>query len=113
VVKFIGDAVMYVTTDAVTAVAVAEDLVRAAEERGLQARAGVTAGVVLAMDGDYFGPVVNLAARLVQLAGPGDLLASTEVVERLGDRREAHLLGERLVRGFAAPVPIARVVRAG
>ncbi len=69
--KFIGDAVMYVTHDAVSAVAVADDLVRAARERGLDARAGVTVGTALALDGDYFGPVVNLAARLVALAECG------------------------------------------
>jgi class 3 adenylate cyclase len=112
VVKFIGDAVMFVTTDAVSAVAVADDLVAVAQERGLQARAGVTVGTALALDGDYFGPVVNLAARLASVAEAGDILVSEAVVERLGDRREATALGSRPIRGFPQPVPIARLAPA-
>jgi class 3 adenylate cyclase len=108
-VKFLGDAVMYVTTDAVTAVAVAEDLVGAADQRGLKARAGVTAGTALALDGDYFGPVVNLAARLVAVAEPGQVLASDAVVERLGDRRTTIPLGPQRLRGFDDPVPVSRL----
>ena len=111
VVKFIGDAVMFVTTDPVSAVAAAEELVVSAEVRSLQARAGVAAGTVLALDGDYFGPVVNLAARLVSLADPGDVLASDAVIEWLGDRRESESLGARPIRGFDEPVPVARLIR--
>jgi class 3 adenylate cyclase len=111
-VKFIGDAVMYVTPDAVSAVAVADDLVAAAEVNGLQARAGITAGTALAMDGDYFGPVVNLAARLVGIAEPGDILATDDVVERLGDRRLSTPLGLQRMRGFTDPVSVSRLVRA-
>jgi len=109
-VKFLGDAVMYVTTDAVSAVAVAEDLVDAAALRGLRARAGVTVGTALALDGDYFGPVVNLAARLVAVAEPGQVLASDPVVERLGDRRTTISLGPQNLRGFDDPVPVSRLV---
>lgn len=109
-VKFLGDAVMYVTTDAVTAIAVAEELVEAAEVRGLKARAGVTVGTALALDGDYFGPIVNLAARLVAVAEPGQVLASDPVVERLGDRRRTVALGPQQLRGFDEPVPVSRLV---
>jgi len=109
-VKFIGDAVMFVTHDAISAVAVADGLVQAAQERGLQARAGVAAGTVLALDGDYFGPVVNLAARLVALAQAGDVFASQPVVERLGDRREVESLGLQQLRGFDDPVEVARLL---
>jgi class 3 adenylate cyclase len=109
-VKFIGDAVMFVTHDAVSAVAVAEGLVEAAEQRGLGARAGVSAGTALALDGDYFGPIVNLAARLVALAEPGAVLVSHSVVERLGDRRRFQSLGAQQLRGFDDPVEVARLL---
>ena len=111
IVKFIGDAVMYVAPDPVSAVAAAEDLVDAAEERGLQARAGVATGTVLALDGDYFGPVVNLAARLVALGDAGDVLASEPVVEWLGDRRRSEPLGPKQIRGFDEPVLVSRLLR--
>jgi len=113
IVKFLGDAVMFVAPDPVSAVAAADDLVTAAELRGLQARAGVSSGTVLALDGDYFGPVVNLAARLVGVAEPGDVLASFDVVERIGDRRAATSLGPQQIRGFSDPVEIYRLARAG
>ena len=109
IVKFIGDAVMYVAPDPVSAVASAEDLVTAARVRGLQARAGVATGTVLALDGDYFGPVVNLAARLVALGDAGDVLVSESVVEWLGDRRESETLGPQQIRGFDEPVTVARL----
>jgi hypothetical protein len=35
-------------------------------------------GPVLIQDGDYYGPVVNLASRLVGVANPGTVLASDE-----------------------------------
>ena len=108
-VKFIGDAVMYVTHDAVSAVAISEALVDSATEHGLTARAGVTVGTALALDGDYFGPVVNLAARLVALAEPGTVLVSDAVVESVGDRRKAFSLGPQAIRGFDDPVPVSRL----
>jgi class 3 adenylate cyclase len=112
-VKFLGDAVMYVATDAVTAVAVADALLEAAQERGMTARAGVTVGTVLALDGDYFGPVVNLAARLVALAEPGSVLLSQPVVERLNGRRPIVELGPQTIRGFDDPVHVSRLAPVG
>ena len=100
---------MYVATDAATAVAVADDLVAAASARGMTARAGVTVGTVLALDGDYFGPVVNLAARLVAIAEPGVVLVSDAVADRLDGRRVAESLGPQPIRGFDAPVAISRL----
>ncbi|HVS67589.1 MAG TPA: adenylate/guanylate cyclase domain-containing protein, partial [Mycobacteriales bacterium] len=109
VVKYIGDAVMYVTHDASSAVRVAQRLLGAAEMRGMQARAGVTVGVALALEGDFFGPVVNLAARLVAMAGPGEVLVTDEVIARLEDKVEAVPLGPRVVRGFTNEIEVARL----
>lgn len=112
-VKFIGDAVMFVAPDALTTVTVAEELLAAASVRGMTARAGVTVGTALALDGDYFGPIVNLAARLVALADPGTVLASDPVVERLGESRAVVRLGPQTIRGFDDPVPVSRLERLG
>jgi class 3 adenylate cyclase len=109
VIKYIGDAVMYITRDAVSAVRVAQRLLGAAEARGMQARAGVTVGVVLSLEGDYFGPVVNLAARLVAMAAPGELLATDEVVARIDGLVDAVALGPRDVRGFSKQIELARL----
>ena len=112
-VKFIGDAVMFVAVDAPTAVMVAEGLVDAARDRGLTARAGVTVGTALALDGDYFGPVVNLAARLVTLAEPGTVLVSDAVAERVQGTRVSIPLGPQQIRGFDDPVSVSRLQAVG
>jgi adenylate cyclase len=109
VVKYLGDAVMYVTSDAGSAARVARGLLGAASVRGMQARAGVAVGVVLAFEGDYFGPVVNLAARLAAMAEPGEVLLTGEVVERLGGDIPTVGLGRRDVRGFTEPIEVARL----
>lgn len=101
VVKFIGDAVMYVTPHAVTAVDVACRLVERSEH---PVRAGVAYGLLLAQDGDYFGPPVNLAARLVATAEAGQVLVSDAVRERLPDGYETEALPPRELRGIAEPV---------
>jgi class 3 adenylate cyclase len=112
-VKFIGDAVMFVATDALTAVQVAEALVTSAQVRGLMARGGVTVGAALALDGDYFGPVVNLASRLCNLADPGTVLVSDEVAERVRDTRSAVSLGPQQIRGFDEPINVFRLATVG
>jgi class 3 adenylate cyclase len=109
VVKYIGDAVMYVTPDAASAVRVAQGLLDAAQQRGMQARAGVAAGIVLALEGDFFGPVVNLAARLTAMAEAGDVLLTAEVAGRLDDGVTTVALGAREVRGFTQQVEVARL----
>ncbi len=67
IVKFIGDEVMWVSSTPELLAKVAVDLVEhpRAREAGLQVRAGLGYGQVLAIGGDYFGNPVNLAARLV------------------------------------------------
>jgi class 3 adenylate cyclase len=107
VVKFIGDAVMYVAHDAPAGVRIAQNLIEAARIRGMNARAGVTIGVVLPLEGDFFGPVVNLAARLVGMAEPGEILVTHEVVDRLGGGVAAVGLGPRAVRGFTRAIEVA------
>jgi class 3 adenylate cyclase len=102
VVKFIGDEVMYVTPLAADAVAVARAVVDGLGENA--ARAGVSYGVLLAQDGDYFGPPVNLAARLVGAAEPGQVLVSEALRERLDGTYGTTPLPPRELRGIAEPV---------
>jgi class 3 adenylate cyclase len=83
VVKFIGDAVMWVNSSPRLLVQAAVDLANHPRfrEYGMQVRAGLAFGPVLDLNGDYFGHPVNLAARLVSAAAPGEILASTAVRE--------------------------------
>jgi adenylate cyclase len=83
VVKTIGDEVMFVglTREMVTAALALRDAAATAALPPL--RVGVAAGSVVARDGDYFGPVVNLASRLTELAGPGEVLAAASLRDEL------------------------------
>jgi class 3 adenylate cyclase len=85
VVKFLGDAVMWVSSDPERLAQAALDLVDhpRAHEAGLQVRAGLGYGPIVAINGDYFGNAVNLAARLVAAAAPCQILASEEVYQQL------------------------------
>ena len=83
VVKLIGDEVMFAIEDPAQAVALAQELI---DEVGRdpqlpQVRIGLAAGPVVSHRGDYYGDVVNLAARLVKAAEPGTGLATEAVAE--------------------------------
>jgi adenylate cyclase len=91
VVKTIGDEVLFVAPVAADAARIALRLTERSEDDQLpDARAGVSAGSVLAQEGDYYGPVVNLASRFVELARPGSVLASSDFHDALGDDPAFH-----------------------
>lgn len=102
VVKTIGDEVMFVgLPDRAVATALAlRDLGR--EGGGLlPVRVGVAVGPVVAHVGDVYGPVVNLAHRLTEIAEPGTVLAPSELRAELGDERFRWTdLGVRKLRGI-------------
>ena len=70
-----------------------------------EARAGLAAGPVLIRGGDYFGPVVNLASRLVDSADPGTVVldeAYQEILEASHSDLGMELLEERSLKGIGA-----------
>lgn len=105
VVKFIGDAVMWVSPSAEQLAQAALDLVDhpLAREVGMQVRAGLGYGEILAINGDYFGNAVNLAARLVAAASPGQILAGAAVHQQLPDW-PAIVQDPLTLKGFDEPV---------
>jgi class 3 adenylate cyclase len=115
VVKFIGDAVMWVSSTPELLVKAAVDLVGhpGARQAGLQVRAGLGYGEVVALNGDYFGNPVNLAARLVAAAAPGQILAPADVRDKLPDW-PATTQEPLMLKGFGSPItPYALNVAAG
>jgi len=105
VIKFIGDAVMWVSPTPERLVRAAVDLVAhpAARDAGLRVRAGLDYGEVLAIGGDYFGNPVNLAARLVAAAAPGQVLATSALRYKVPDW-SAIALDPLTLKGFDDPV---------
>lgn len=86
VVKMIGDEAMFVVDDPAAAVHIGLDLAEAhANEDSLgEVRVGIAHGPVLTREGDYFGPVVNMASRIVNIARPGSVVVSDSVHEAVG-----------------------------
>lgn len=85
VVKMIGDEVMFVIDDPGRGVELALALAEAYADDELlsDVRVGLASGPVLARDGDFFGPTVNLASRIVNVARPGSVVASGRLHEGL------------------------------
>ncbi len=103
-VKVIGDEVMFVAGDAAEAVDIARRLV--ADPELPELRVGLAAGEVVSVEGDLYGSVVNLAARLVQLAVPGGIVVDEETARRLGPSDSLHAEGARIIAGFPDPIEV-------
>src|SRR5205814_280050 len=85
VVKMIGDEVMFSVPDAADAAAIALALsaAYAADEMLSDVRVGLASGPVLLREGDCFGPPVNLASRIVNIAAPGSVVVSEDIHDAL------------------------------
>lgn len=88
VIKTIGDEVMFAVDDAATAAEIALGLVEAhARAPELpDVRVGVARGPALAWEGDLYGPTVNLASRLVNVARPASVLVCDALGRELEGR---------------------------
>jgi class 3 adenylate cyclase len=132
--KYVGDEVMAVfgaplaqpdhavrAARAAVAMQVAMDEVNEArrrrDERPVRIGVGVHCGEVVAgnmgstnrLNYTVLGESVNLAARLCAVAGPGEILVSDPIRERLPGDATVHPAGERDLKGFSRPVPVFRV----
>jgi adenylate cyclase len=111
-VKLLGDGAMLRLTDATVAVAAALDLVEAMSGEGaLSSHAGVHTGSVIERDLDVFGETVNLASRIADAAGPGEVFASEAVVEAAGGTFAFQHIDDAELKGLPGPVRLFRVTR--
>jgi adenylate cyclase len=111
IAKWLGDGAMFVSTDGpALADALLELDQRASDAVDLPLRAGVSGGDVILFEGDdYIGGPVNLAARLSDVAAPGEILATADMAEFVPDGGEVRMVEPRLVPGFMQPVTIVAV----
>ncbi|HTU38104.1 MAG TPA: adenylate cyclase regulatory domain-containing protein [Acidimicrobiales bacterium] len=98
VVKMIGDEVMFVVDNVVDAARIGLDLADAYADDDLlsDVRVGLACGPVLLRDGDYFGPTVNFAHRIVNIGNPGTVLMSDEFHTALTDQAPAEFIAKAL-----------------
>jgi adenylate cyclase len=110
VVKLIGDEVLYTSGDESSACTIALSLTATFKDHPIvpQVRAGVASGEVLLRDGDVFGPVVNLAARVVKVAAAAEVVAPVAVARAAGIAGEP--LGQHQLKGFAGDIELCRLV---
>ncbi|MFN8474707.1 MAG: tetratricopeptide repeat protein [Anaerolineae bacterium] len=84
---------------------------------GIRVRAGLHAGEAEERDGDYFGPVVNRAARLMAAAHGGQVVLSQTVFDLLADSLGGDLtlrdMGLRRLRDLSLPEHIYQVIVPG
>ena len=92
-VKTIGDEVMFVAEEPEIALQIALELTdRTRQDEVLpRARAGMACGPALAREGDYYGAVVNLAHRLVEIARPQSVIVGAELADALDRSRRLHV----------------------
>jgi len=89
VIKNIGDEVLFVAEDVVSAAETALEMTERGEDADDEfpsVRGGLAYGDVVARLGDVFGPTVNVAARLTSVARPGSVLVDDGAHEALAPR---------------------------
>jgi adenylate cyclase len=112
-VKLLGDGAMLRFTGATVGVEAALDLVDTMSDEGaFSPHAGIHTGPVIERDLDVFGATVNLASRIADVAGPGEVLASEAVVEATGDGTfKFDRIGDAELKGLSGPIALYRVDR--
>ena len=110
IIKSLGDSVLFVTSDAEDAVAVAEGIINVIgrDPKMPDVRLGLASGPVVQRLGDIFGPPVNMAARLTQVARRNRLIVDQNTADLLPAADwESRRLPARPVRGFGLVEPVA------
>jgi class 3 adenylate cyclase len=101
VVKSTGDGVLATFDGAARAIRCAIAIRSAARDLGLEIRAGVHTGEIEIAGSDIRGVAVHEAARILGVAGPGEILATAVTVGIAGDAAaNARDLGEVELRGM-------------
>jgi class 3 adenylate cyclase len=95
---------MFVAEDASEAARFAVGMLAAFATGEVVPRGGLASGSLVTVHGDYFGPVVNLAARLVDTAVPGEILVDDAVAHAV--ELDVEGAGRRMLKGFDEPVRV-------
>jgi adenylate cyclase len=109
VVKNIGDEVLFVAADPVSAAVIGLSLSErmAVDDLVPDVRVGLAHGPVLLSLGDVYGPTVNLASRLTGIAQPGTVVTDPQTGDLLAGRADLVLVPQRgrQLRGFGQLEP--------
>ncbi|CAN5296783.1 adenylate/guanylate cyclase domain-containing protein [soil metagenome] len=111
-VKFLGDAGMFVSLDPLALARGMHDLVQPIEDADqvlgyAPIRGGLSAGPTLLRGGDYFGPAANEAARLTDLARRNTVLAADHLKDQLEGAFKMRHIRPVLLHGIGMRRPFA------
>jgi adenylate cyclase len=113
VIKRVGDEVMAIFDTAEAAVSAAAGIQRAVDQPGselhresIHVRVGISTGTALLDAGDVYGDVVNVGARLVAHASPGEIFLSGPAYDELPAtmRESARFVDQVVLRGRPSAV---------
>ena len=110
IIKSIGDSVLFVNDDPVRAYDTAEGIINVIgrDQRMPDVRVGLASGSVVMRLGDVFGPPVNMAARLTNVARRNRIIIDAATAALLpADQFETRRMAARPVRGFGIVEPLA------
>lgn len=108
-IKSMGDAVLFSADTAETAFEIAEGVIRVIgrDKRMPDVRLGLASGSVVMRLGDVFGPPVNLAARLTDVARRNRIIIDHATADLLPtDQIETRALPGRPIQGFGVVEPL-------
>ena len=120
IIKNLGDGLLLWIANVCDAIEVSLALQERFEERSVEddlplwVRIGMHFGRPLRRGNDILGHDVNVAARIVDLAGPGEVLVSEACRERIDrplDGVTFEEIGPTIMRGLPEPVPLYRLIR--
>jgi adenylate cyclase len=105
-VKFIGDEAMFIVEDPALGCELALALVEsfAADPALPPVRVGLAAGPAVALHGDYYGEVVNLASRLAKAGEPSQVIVSDSLRQAVGEDFAFEPASDLTLKGFDSPV---------
>lgn len=119
VVKMLGDGVLAVFGDNLSAINAVVEMQRAHQKRMTQIppvnrmpiRIGVASGDVEIVAGDWYGDAVNVAARLSDLSGPHQIWANSAALDGANEAEGVlfRILGPISIRGRAEPCTVYQV----
>ena len=112
VIRSKGDDLLCTFSSADEATAAAAKMLAAQADEDVQLRVGLHYGSFIRGRGDIFGDAVNVAARLMGLARPGEGIASAALSEQLGSRWRNELIpfAEKQLKGKSDTTALFRLL---
>lgn len=111
-IKTIGDAAMFASSEPDRLVSAALGLLEATEEADLPTlRVGLAYGQTVPRAGDLYGHAVNLASRVTGVARPGSVLCTEAIRDAAAEQFQWRFAGRHRLKGIGQAVPLYRARR--